>query len=55
MNLFMEILQRRSSAKAMESRTGSSNDALESSQFVFERDYGRTDKPRFENVIDDAS
>jgi hypothetical protein len=51
----METPQRNLSAKAKDLRSGSSNEALESFQFVFERDYGKTDKPRFANVINDAS
>ena len=35
--------------------SGSSNETLEFSRSVFERDNGRIDKKRFENVIKDAS
>ena len=45
----MGTLLRNLSAKAKDSRSGSSNEALESSRSVFERDYGRIDKPRFLN------
>jgi hypothetical protein len=51
----METLQRNLSAKAKDSRFGSSNETLETSQFVFERDYVRTEKPRFENVTNNVS
>jgi hypothetical protein len=51
----MGTLQRNLFAKAKDSRSGSSNEPLESSQFVLEEEYGRTNMPRFNNVIDDAS
>src|SRR5579872_4550375 len=46
--------QRNLSAKAKDSRSGSSNEASESVRSVFERDSEKIDKPRFENVIKDV-
>jgi hypothetical protein len=51
----MVTLQRTLSAKAKDSRFGSSNETLETSQFVFERDYVRAEKPRFKKVMNAAS